>query len=72
LDKNEAAFMLKEVLETGFIQCPYVFSFEGNKDSPNVRVRIKTATQGDKSMLKKIVLDFGLCINEEKDTMVIF
>ena len=72
VNKNEAVFMLKEVLESECIHCPDVLSFEGPIDSPNVRLRIKTATERDKPMLKKIVLGFGLCVNEEKGTMVIF
>ncbi len=72
MNKNEAVVMLKEILEIGYIQCPYVFNFEETRDSPNVKVRIKTATEKDKPMLKKIVLDFGLSINEEEGSMVIF
>jgi hypothetical protein len=70
LNRCEAVEMLKEILETGQIHCPNLYSLDAIKDSTNYRISIK-AHNNDKIALKRIILCFGLMVNEEKDTMVI-
>ena len=68
LNRNEAVYILKEVLETADIVCPEAFSLDGTKDS--TKVRIKT-NERDRPILKEIAASFGLFVNEEKDSLVI-
>ena len=63
--------MLKEILDTGQIHFPNMYSLDPIKDSTNFKVSIK-AHDKDKLVLKKILLCAGLIFDEKKGTIVIF
>jgi hypothetical protein len=70
LNRCEAVEVLKEILETGQVHCPNLYSLDPIKDSKNYKVSIK-AHDNDKLALKKILSCAGLIVNEEKDIIVI-
>ena len=69
MNRTEAVEMLKEILEAGNI-CYPMYSLDIIKDSRNYKVSI-WANDRDKQTLKRLVLQIGLIIDEEMDTMVI-
>ena len=71
MNRSEAVAVLEEILFTGCIHFPNIFSLDPIKDSTNYKVSIKPQ-ENDKPTLKRIILCFGLTVNEEEDTLVIF
>ena len=70
MNRSEAVDVLKEILFTGNIHFPNVYSLDAIKDSKNYKVSIR-ALDKDKLALKDIISSFGLIVNEEDDLMVI-
>ena len=69
MNRCEAVELLREILETGRINCP-MYSLDPIKDSSHYKVSIR-ANDKDRPTLKEIVSFFGLMVNEEIDTIVI-
>lgn len=70
MNRCEAVDVLKEILETSQIHFPNMYSLDAIKDSGTYNVRIRPNDK-DKQVLRKIVLCFGLVVNEEMDILVI-
>lgn len=70
MNRCEAVDVLKEILDTGQIHFPNMYSLDPIKDSANYKVSIK-ARDDDKLVLKEILYCAGLIFGEEKDIIVI-